>query len=292
MPARHGCSTRESGDLPPSQGEVVEIGDGFTVCYLATMSYSCLMSGRRADEDRYMTASLALWRKRTDWPLMALAIGSLPVLIIETKVGFLPWFDRLFVTIVNVVVLAAFATDYIVELMLASNRRIYVRREYLSLLIVVAQVLALVPTLAVFGAIRGVRAARLFRLFGIVARATAITGNASRAGRSMIREHAAGLAFAVAAMTWLTSAAAFTVAEDVGRGRRVHSFFDSLWWSLGTITTAGAGEIYPVTASGRIVGGVTMVVGISTFAVITAKVAQFLIRPDDPDSNTSEGVSE
>jgi voltage-gated potassium channel len=92
----------------------------------------------------------------------------------------------------------------------------------------------------------------------------------------------------MAGMTWLTSAVAFTLAEDVGVHGRVHSFFDALWWSTETITTVGYGDVAPVTAAGRLVGGVTMVVGISTFAVVTAKIAEFLVRssatehqPDD-----------
>jgi hypothetical protein len=74
--------------------------------------------------------------------------------------------------------------------------------------------------------------------------------------------------------------APFTVAEDVGVDGRVASFADALWWSLATITTVGYGDIYPVTTAGRIVGGFTMVIGISTFALVTAKIAQFLVRDD------------
>lgn len=79
-------------------------------------------------------------------------------------------------------------------------------------------------------------------------------------------------------MTWVTSAVAFTLAENVGEGRRVESFFDSLWWSAATITTVGYGDIYPVTATGRIIAVFTMVVGISTLAVVTARIAAFLVR--------------
>lgn len=84
----------------------------------------------------------------------------------------------------------------------------------------------------------------------------------------------------MAGLTWITSAVAFTLAEDVGRTGRLDSFFDALWWSTATITTVGYGDIYPVTAAGRIVGAFTMVVGISTFAIVTAKVAEWLVRAD------------
>ena len=238
-------------------------------------------------ESQYMTSALSRWRRWTDWPLMALAVGSLPVLLLEVERHRLPHADRAFIDGVNIVVLVAFAVDYIAEIAVASNRRLYARSEFLSLLIVVGQALTLFPSLAAFGVLRTLRAARLIRVVAVAIRAAAIGGTASRDGRKMIRQHAASFALGLAGLTWLTSAAAFTIAEDVGVNGRIHSFFDALWWSLSTITTVGYGDIYPVTAAGRIIGGFTMIVGISTFALVTAKIAQFLIRSegsDDPGS--------
>ena len=238
-----------------------------------------MTQGSDADP-QYMTPALSRWRRRTDMPLMVLAIGSLPVLLLEVDRQQLPYWDRMLIDTVNLVVLVAFAVDYLVEFRLASNRRSFARHEYLSLLIVIAQGIALVPALAAFGALRALRAARLFRLVSIGLRVVVVGGTASRDGRRMLRDHAASFALCMAAFTWITSAAAFTVVEDVGQGGRIHSFFDALWWSLATITTVGYGDIYPVTAAGRIVGGFTMIVGISTFAIVTAKVAQFLVRSE------------
>jgi voltage-gated potassium channel len=233
-----------------------------------------------ARESEYMTPALARWRAATDWPLLALAIGSLPVLLLEVKRDDLPHSNQVFIDVVNLVVLIAFAVDYVVELRLARNRGIYARSEYLSLLIVMAQALTLLPHLEALGLLRSLRAARLVRPAAILIRAIAIGGAASRDGRRVLREHAAGLALGVAAMTWLTSAAAFTVAEDVGVNGRLHSFSDALWWSSETITTVGYGDVYPITNTGRIIAGFTMLVGISTFALVTARIARFLVRDD------------
>ena len=238
------------------------------------------MTGAPKNESQYMTPRLATWRRWTDWPLMVIAIASLPVLLLEVERHRLPHADRAFIDGVNIVVLIAFAVDYVTEFAVVSNRRLYVRSEFLSLLIVVGQAFTLVPSLAAFGLLRTLRAARLLRVIAIAIRAAAIGGSASRDGRRMIREHAASFALGMAGLTWLTSAAAFTVAEDVGVNGRIHSFFDALWWSLSTITTVGYGDIYPVTAAGRIIGGFTMIVGISTFALVTAKIAQFLVRSE------------
>lgn len=226
----------------------------------------------------YLTPGLMRWRRYTDGPLLALAIGSLPLLLLELDRNDLTGSDRLFLDIVNIIVLVAFAVDYVTELLLARPKRRYVRGEWTSPLIVASQAVALVPALTGVGVLRVFRAARLWRLIAVLARAVAVGGAAAVEGRAILRRHAAAFALGVAGLTWLTSAVSFTLAEDVGSSGRLNSFFDALWWSSTTITTVGYGDVYPVTAVGRLIGVVTMVVGISTFAVVTAKVAEFLVR--------------
>lgn len=227
-----------------------------------------------------MTPGLARWRRITDAPLMVLALASLPLLLLELARGELTHADRTFLDVVNVVVLVAFAGDYVVGLALASRKGEYVKKEWSSLLIVLAQVLALVPSLASFGVLRILRAGRAWRLIAVLARVIAVGGRAARDGRTILRRKAASFALGVAGMTWLTSAVAFTLVEDVGENGRLHSFFDGLWWSSTTITTVGYGDVFPVTTAGRLIGVFTMLVGISAFAIVTAKVAEFLVRAD------------
>ena len=90
-------------------------------------------------------------REVTDAPLMAVAIGSLPLLVLELGSGDLPHQDQVFLFVVNLLVLVAFTVDYVVELRLATDRSTYVRREWTSLLIVVAQALAVLPALSAAG---------------------------------------------------------------------------------------------------------------------------------------------
>jgi voltage-gated potassium channel len=227
-----------------------------------------------------MTERLATWRRATDWPLMALAVGSLPVLLLEIDRTSLPTSDQVFIDVVNLTVLAAFLVDYVVELVFARQRARYVRNEWMSLIIVAAQAVSLLPALAALGVLRALRAARLFRLLAVVLRGVAIGGAVKVSGRQLVREHTVALAFGTAGLTWITSAAAFTIAEGVGVGQQYDSFGDALWWSLATITTVGYGDVAPVTPAGRVIGGFTMIVGISTFALVTAKIAQFLVRPE------------
>ncbi len=226
----------------------------------------------------YETPALLRWRRATDVPLLVLAIGSLPLLLLELARSDLTRGDRIFLDAANVIVLVAFAVDYGVELATATKRASYMRREWTSALIVLAQVAALLPGLAGFAVLRALRAGRAWRGLAVLARMVAVGGAAAKEGRGILRRHAAGFALGAAGLTWLTSAVGFTLVEDVGAHGRLHSFFDALWWSSATITTVGYGDVFPVTAAGRMIGVVTMVVGISAFAIVTAKVAEYLVR--------------
>lgn len=233
---------------------------------------------KRAD---YVTPALERWRRYTDGPLIAVALASLPFLVLELARSELRPGDELFLDIVNVVVFIAFLVDYLVELSLASNRASFIRHEWISAVLVVTQGLAILPSLSALGVLRGIRAVRALRLIAVIARFFAIGGLAARDGRTVLRRHAARIALSTAALVWLSAAVAFTMVEDVGEGQRLDSFFDAMWWSTTTITTVGYGDIYPTSAAGRIVGAITMVVGVSTFAVVTAKVASFLVRSEE-----------
>ena len=220
---------------------------------------------------------LATWRRRTDIPLLLIAVGSLPLLLLEIVANRLSDGDQRFLTGVNVAVFIAFAIDYVVEISVTYKRITYVRTQWASLLIVISQFLALLPALGFLGILRGARA---LRIIGTLSRVIGIGAASKEQGRKFFKEKAASVAFGMAGFTLITSAVAFTIAEDVGDGRRIHSFFDALWWSAATITTVGYGDIYPVTAAGRIIAVFTMLVGISTLAVVTARIAQFLISAD------------
>jgi voltage-gated potassium channel len=209
-----------------------------------------------------------------------------PLLLLEFKRGKLSSDDQIFLDAINLVVLAAFAIDYFVELAYASNRRSYLRSEWTSAVIVVAQAAALAPVVSGLAALRILRTGRVWRAIAVTARIIAIGGAGAREGRQVVRRHAAKFSLGLAGFTWVTSAVAFTLVEDVGVKSAHNSFGDALWWSASTITTVGYGDIYPVTPVGRVVGVVTMIVGISTFAMVTAKLTEFLSRRDSSNQSS------
>lgn len=88
---------------------------------------------------------------------------------------------------------------------------------------------------------------------------------------------AAGGATAVLLVVMLTGSWAVVAAEDGARGATLTSYPKALWWSVETATTVGYGDFYPVTWWGRAVGTVVMVVGITTYGMVTAALATWFV---------------
>jgi voltage-gated potassium channel Kch len=54
---------------------------------------------------------------------------------------------------------------------------------------------------------------------------------------------------------------------------------EALWWGVVTITTVGYGDFYPVTNPGRLVGALTMLIGIGVLGTLTGYLANAFLAP-------------
>lgn len=97
-----------------------------------------------------------------------------------------------------------------------------------------------------------------------------------REGRSLHLKAAGGATLALL-MVMLTGSWAVVVAEEEAHGANLTSYPKALWWSVETATTVGYGDFYPVTWWGRVVGTVVMVVGITTYGMVTAALATWFV---------------
>ena len=50
------------------------------------------------------------------------------------------------------------------------------------------------------------------------------------------------------------------------------------WWAIQTVTTVGYGDVVPTTTTGKVVGGIEMVIGISLISLLTAAVTSTVIQ--------------
>jgi voltage-gated potassium channel len=56
---------------------------------------------------------------------------------------------------------------------------------------------------------------------------------------------------------------------------------DAVWYLLVTMSTVGYGDLYPVTAGGRIIGSLIIVVGVGVFGTLTGFLANAFLAPSE-----------
>jgi voltage-gated potassium channel len=66
------------------------------------------------------------------------------------------------------------------------------------------------------------------------------------------------------------------------------SFGLAVWWALQTVTTVGYGDVVPTTTTGRLLGGVEMVLGVSFIAFLTAAVTSAVIQRGDAQRQAAD----
>ena len=56
------------------------------------------------------------------------------------------------------------------------------------------------------------------------------------------------------------------------------SFGLAVWWALQTVTTVGYGDVVPAGTTGKVIGGIEMVLGVSFISFLTAGVTSAVIQ--------------
>jgi voltage-gated potassium channel len=196
-------------------------------------------------------------------PLTVLALAWLPILIVPI-VAHLPSGIGTVFDAIDYLVWAAFAIEYGVKLYLTPLRRHYVAHHLVELAVIALPVL------------RPLRALRLLRVVNIF-RAGLILTNALRRVRGVLTHHGLHYVLFVVLGVVVVCAALEFEFEEGTHGSNIQNFGDALWWAVVTVTTVGYGDKFPVSAGGRGVAVVLMVVGIGMIGVLTATVASYFI---------------
>lgn len=226
--------------------------------------YGASVTTQRAPRFRRDASGYEEWVALTDTPLLILAVAFVAVLAVPYAVD-LSRAERAAVTAANIVIWAFFAIDYSVRFYLASDRRQYVRRNVLDLVIVVLPFL------------RPLRALRLLRLL----RLAAVGGVLYRRSGSFHAKVSAYVGTTAVVVLGLSALAMFDAERDAP-GANIRSLPDALWWAATTVTTVGYGDRYPTTTTGRLIAVGLMVVGIALLGVVTASIAAWFVQRLQP----------
>ena len=206
-----------------------------------------------------------------DLPMTVLAVLWLPVLVIPFVVKLPSGVSATFEAI-DFTVWAAFVVEYLVKLWLTPARKTFVIHHLVDLAVIALPML------------RPLRAARLLRLLTL-GRVGLVLANALRRAKAVITHQ--GLHFVLLAVVLIVFACAGLALsfEIHSAGSNIHNYSDALWWAISTVTTVGYGDRFPVTAGGRGVAVVLMLVGVGLIGVLTATVASYFVEKQADEGN-------
>lgn len=92
---------------------------------------------------------------------------------------------------------------------------------------------------------------------------------------TLVKEEMLLFGFVALVMLYL-SAVGIYYFEHTAQPEQFKSIFHSLWWALTTLTTVGYGDMYPITAGGKIFTFFVLMVGLGVVAVPTGLIATSL----------------
>jgi voltage-gated potassium channel len=165
---------------------------------------------------------------------------------------------------------AIFVLEFAGRFAASRDRQDYLRGHWIDLI-------ALVPT------VRGVRLLRLLRLLRLVRAFSGLYRGLARFDRFARHRGLLTLFVAWLGVAGICATALYLAEVDVNPN--IKTPLDALWWGVVTLTTVGYGDIYPITAEGRLAGMALMILGITLFAAITGTITSVLVaeRGGEPD---------
>lgn len=197
--------------------------------------------------------------------MMILALASITILLVPVSY---PWME-----IADNVIVTIFMLDYIIRLLISSNKKDFFRHNVIDL-ISALPLNAIFKTLRVFKILKVLKIAKFARLAAVFARF-------SKRISPFLKTN--GLNYVLWCSVGLIGISAFLISylED-------KSLADALWWSIVTVTTVGYGDISPATAAGRVIAVILMIFGIGFIGMLTSTITTYFARKTQKKTSKDE----
>jgi voltage-gated potassium channel len=145
--------------------------------------------------------------------------------------------------------------------------------------------LAILPFYLAFGVdLRSLRVLRMFRLFRLLKLVRYNKAMRHFTKAMLIAREQIILFMAVTLVLIYFSAVGIYYFENEAQPDHFASVFDSLWWSIVTLTTVGYGDVYPITPGGKIFTFFILLIGLGIVAVPTGIISSSLTKAVELES--------
>lgn len=214
-----------------------------------------------------LLAQLLAWSER---PLLALSVAWLALLIVDFTRGLTPALDLAMNGIWGV-----FVVDFLVKFVVAPDRRLFLRREWLTAISLALPPLRFLRFTRALTIVRGARAVRGLRLLRVL---TSINRGLRALGRAMRRRGVGYVSVATAGVVFVAAAAMLAFERDLP-GSPMTTYGYALWWTAMMLTTVGS-DYWPRSAEGRVLCFLLALYAFAVFGYLTASLASLFIDVD------------
>lgn len=210
--------------------------------------------------------------------LNVLAVMAESVKSVEMQYGaWLSYFEAFSVTI--------FSLEYLLRLWAVTSIQRYGqpivgRLRYILTPMAAVDLLAILPALLMWTGVdlrilRILRLTRMFRLakLGRYSMALQAMGHVAREKREELV-----LSLMLMLVMLLVASSLMYLVENEQQPEVFSSIPASMWWGITTLTTVGYGDLYPITAMGKLLGAIIAVMGIGLFALPAGIIASAFVE--------------
>lgn len=227
-----------------------------------------------------MAVTARVTRISYDGLMLFLSVYVLLQLAIEVILPLPPPVNRALYWI-DFAICMVFLADWMWFFIRSDNRRRYFRRRFIDLISSIPFSQALRP-LRVFRVVRLVRTLRIVRgLKGAFPLMRVALANPKRSAMTV---------YGTLTLIIYFYCSVGLYSFEAGVNDSISSFADVLWMSFTTLTSVGYGDIYPVTAGGRILAAMLVMTGMGLFSLVTAEIATTILALlKNQDADASQG---
>lgn len=225
----------------------------------------------QANLDHEREAILEQLQHWLEVPMLVLAFTWLALFVVEVIWGLNPLLE-----IAGYIIWFLFAVEFAIGFILSPLKLVYLERNWLKALALLA------PALRVFRILRLLRVARAAGLSrGLrLLRLLSSLNRGMRALAATMERRAFGYVVLLTLIVVTVGAAGMYAFEsNLYAEQGLDSYSDALWWTSMIMTTLGS-EYWPVTAAGRVLCFFLSLYAFAIFGYVTATVATFFIDSD------------
>lgn len=154
------------------------------------------------------------------------------------------------------------------------------RLRYARRPLALVDLVVILPFLVTVGTadMRVLRALRLFRLVWLLKAGRYLTAVTMLRRVLAAKREELVMSAVLTSVLLIVASSLMYFAESEAQPDKFSSIPESMWWAVATLTTVGYGDVYPITALGRVAGACVAFLGVGLFALPTAILGSGLVE--------------